>query len=606
MSSGRHPHAAQPDDDARSPYTGRRASEPAPEHSVQAPILKGARTSPFPPPPPDHDPLDADAQPTMPMSARRIVSRIRDIHPEARTLKMPTVAPAPRPVEAPPAPRPSMGPPSVSTLPMPAAMSIPPPVTVATPEPAPAPVPAPVSVPVPAPASVPVPTPLSVPVAAPLSVPAHVSMPVSVPASVPVPAIATPPPPSPSRVDAILDQGPTPLEPLRPRVRRTDLAVTRLLPTVQARARSIHPAVLVFMGVIACGLAASAAYVLQRGRAPEAVSPTPEDGFWRAPTAPQQLALDGATRAWAQQIVSRQSADGSFSASAGAPTSGLDTAQQFTALLASHGLGVIMPPDLQLRTLAALDHARMQTGWAGPALTLQTRRPSATATAWAALASAYLARHSHDENARQRVRIARDVLVRAQLADGTFPEDLGGGVTEGSPAATVMAAWALIESEAIDPASRATTAPARERALGWLRHNLSDPVLGGVPGLSEQALWVVWRSRKALQDRRADDTMIATRLARVMLTRCSPSLDPHAGCARPTTDATTPWIPWTALATAAMLQDPQDLFDVTTRASLSALMDWTLGRFEAERVEIMAGDSSSLAVWLFASSELQR
>lgn len=382
--------------------------------------------------------------------------------------------------------------------------------------------------------------------------------------------------------------------------------MTRLLPAVQARARSIHPAVLVFMGVIACGLAASAAYVLQRGRSPEAVTTPPDDGVWRAPTAQQQVALDGATRAWAQQIVSRQSGDGSFSASAGAPTSGLDTAQQFTALLASHGLGVIMPADLQLRTLGALDHARMQSGWAGPAATPQSRRPSATATSWAALASAYLARHSHDENARQRVRIARDVLVRAQLADGTFSEDLSAGSTESSPAATVMAAWALIEAEAIDPASRATTAPARERTLGWLRHNLSEPVLGGVPGLSEQALWVVWRSRKTLQDRSADDTMIATRLARVMLTRCSPSLDPRAGCARPTTDAATPWIPWTALATAAMLQDPQNLFDATTRASLSALMDWTLGRFEVERAEILAGDSSSLAVWLFASSELQR
>jgi hypothetical protein len=67
-------------------------------------------------------------------------------------------------------------------------------------------------------------------------------------------------------------------------------------------------------------------------------------------------------------------------------------------------------------------------------------------------------------------------------------------------------------------------------------------------------------------------------------------------------------IPWFALlvATAALLQDPQSSFDVTTRASLSALMDWTLGRFEVERAEITAGDSSSLAMWLFASSELQR
>ncbi len=380
-------------------------------------------------------------------------------------------------------------------------------------------------------------------------------------------------------------------------------ALTTVLPVVSVKpAQGVSMTTIAIAGALSLGLTIAAGYVLLHRRVPEAVvahhttTATPPPPPAGALTATDRSALRACSARWSPALLSHQNADGGFGPTAGAPSSGNDTAQVFAALLRGHVSGAIVAPERQLQVLRALDASRLPTGWSAAPSNSPQARASTSATAWAAIAFSLMAEESHAETARARVRIARDALVAAQRPDGSFSDDMLPTSRAPSDAATALATWGLLAARRAAPSPDARADAAATRASTWVAMRITS---GALPtGLDALSFWSLWQGRELSPDTRRETDALAPDFARSLLSRCPAA----TGC-----PANIPsWEPWTSLAVASILRAPPSSVDAATRASLASLQELTLARFSRAREQVAAAPSPALAPWLLAAAELQR
>jgi serine/threonine-protein kinase len=379
--------------------------------------------------------------------------------------------------------------------------------------------------------------------------------------------------------------------------RRPDAhALTAMLPVVTVKpAQGVSMTTIAIAGALSLGLTLAAGYVLLHRRlaasepAPPAAEPVAQG---LAPA--ERAALRACAARWSPALLTRQNPDGGFGASGNAPTTGLDTGVAFVALLRGHVTGAVVAPERQLQVLRALVGARLARGWSPSSEAPAQRQATATATAWAAIAYSLMAQESRAETARARVRIARDALVAAQRSDGSFADDMAPGAARASDAASVLAAWALVEAKRADPAT--DNAAARGRATGWLTRQVSASAFP--TGLDALAWWTLSQARAHDPAPDAAFAAATTTFARTLIARCPADRGCPAGVAS--------WEPWTALSLQALLRAPPTDLGAPTRAALASLLSLTLARFSRAREAVAAAPAPALAPWLFAAAELQR
>jgi eukaryotic-like serine/threonine-protein kinase len=378
-------------------------------------------------------------------------------------------------------------------------------------------------------------------------------------------------------------------------------ALTTVLPVVSVKpAQGISMTVIAIAGALSLGLTIAAGYVLLHRRVPESVSnnvtqrtPSPTS---RGLAVADRSALRACASQWSAALLAHQNTDGGFGANAGAPTSGIDTAQAFAALLRGHVSGAVVAPERQLQVLRALDASRLPTGWSAAPTGASQPRASTAATSWAAIAFSLMADESRAETARARVRIARDALVAAQRPDGSFSDEMTPSATASSDAASALATWGLLAAHRAAPATGGPADAAATRAEAWLTARLRSGVLPtGVDALS---FWALWQGRERSPAARAETDALAPVFARALLSRCPAD----RGCSADVPS----WEPWTALALASLLREPPSSLDGPTRASLTALHELTLARFTRARAQLSDAPSPALSPWLLAAAELQR
>ncbi len=385
-------------------------------------------------------------------------------------------------------------------------------------------------------------------------------------------------------------------------IRRPDPhALTTVLPVVSVKpAQGISMTTIAIAGALSVGLTIAAGYVLLHRRIPEALAPhtavtapTPTSGGL---TVTDRSTLRACAAAWSPSLLAQQNADGGFGATRGAPSTGLDTAQAFAALLRGHVTGAVVAPERQLQILHALDTSRLPGGWSATPTSAARAHASTSATAWAAVAFSLMAEESHAETARARVRIARDALVAAQRPDGSFSDDMLPAAPSASDAATALATWGLIAAHQAAPSEDARTTAALSHARAWLSMRITS---GALPtGLDALAFWALWQGRSLDAAARTEVDALAPEFARELLTRCPA----RTGC-----PANIPsWEPWTGLAVTSLLRAPPSALDGATRTQLEALEALTLARFASARAAVSAATPPAIAPWLLAAAELQR
>ena len=330
---------------------------------------------------------------------------------------------------------------------------------------------------------------------------------------------------------------------------------------------------------------------------------------------------EGATRAclaWVDALASAQHPDGTFGFERHREGHGWTTGQELFALARADGAcGRAARHEVALRRGAAgLATFRSEQGYRGADA---DEGPAETgSTAWAVLAFVAVAERLDDPALRERALDARRALLGARTPDGGFRLLPGEPSWPAHPYATVMALWALGESEALERSPEAIEA--RRAAAAWVRSALSedgDRSMRAIAGLAEQATWVLLRAGAPS----AQDGALFEELARSLVARCELA---EGGCRRAIDDDgaielarghelgagergpnfITHWHPWATLASAALADEatlPDDL-----RAELAWVARWGAGEMDRGAAPLRTAASYRLAEYLFVASELAK
>jgi serine/threonine protein kinase len=335
-------------------------------------------------------------------------------------------------------------------------------------------------------------------------------------------------------------------------------------------------------------------------------SPAAKPSSARSSSAMPSNAMIDACELFARSLAASQRPDGSFAALVYNRPTGGETAQVLYALLTAQPRCHAPDPSVTVKGLAALERMRSPRGWSWQSLDEHRLYDSPTATAWAVLALTEAARA--DASLRPRLVTARDLLVQSQLADGGFPQSIGGdSLVQPAVYATVLSLFALVEAEAVETNPAATAA--RKRAAEWVTRSLrvpSDDSVRAVAGLEEQVAWVLRRAGQL------DDALAGT-LAADLLSRCSlkdgscrPSLSRNGKLLVQTRQGQAAdvmvmfWNPWARLAAAALRDEP--LLPAATRAQLGETVASIDAEVLAAPSAIAAKDAFELAEYLIAAA----
>jgi serine/threonine protein kinase len=408
------------------------------------------------------------------------------------------------------------------------------------------------------------------------------------------------------------------------------VAATRAASPAALRSQSQKPkrgtvSALVIALIAVSGLASVLVVLRRQGKelpSLPASSGTVSDGAVSKLSSSERAVLDGVCRSWTQALLIRQHVDGSFAGSLHDEPSGWDTAQHLTALLRAEQVCHALDPALSMRAFQALARDHVRDGWAGDRDQRGRAHASTVANAWAVLAYVERSAKGGDETSRRTAIEARDIIISAQLPNGSFPLGAEAEAPRSPSAyATIMALWALVESEALAPTTRAVAA--RRAAARWLRAALRDstdkPPLRSVPGLAEHATFVLLRLRKVVADVDLDDASLMTVLAQDLLSRCSLDVQ-RRSCTRPMYEdgivtyaiavksepmvMVMHWFPWAILAARTLLEDQSLLLDPTLRKDVSSLLHWGVSEIKAAQSSLAAETGYKLAEHLFAASAL--
>ena len=184
--------------------------------------------------------------------------------------------------------------------------------------------------------------------------------------------------------------------------------------------------------------------------------------------------------------------------------------------------------------------------------------------------------------------------------------------------ATVMSAWAMLEAARIEATPELVAA--RTRALQWIRRSLADiadpNAVRRVPGLAEEAIWVLWQGHRLASDSAPEDTALAASVAQDILARCAPVTSPSFRCGQENfengsvvlegPEATEPttlelfWLPWALLAASEVSADWTVPFDEGTRGTLHAMSLWARTYLSEMRVSILRENAPMFGEFLFA------
>lgn len=320
--------------------------------------------------------------------------------------------------------------------------------------------------------------------------------------------------------------------------------------------------------------------------------------------------------AWIDALASAQHPDGTFGFERQREGHGWTTGQELFALARADGAcGASPRHTVALRRGAAgLERFRTEGGYRGAGA--EGGAVETGASAWAVLALVAIAERLDDAALRERALEARGALLTARTADGGFRLLPGEPAWPAHPYATMLALWALAESESLDRSAEAIAA--RRAASAWLESALreeGDRAMRATAGLGEQATWVLLRVR-ALTGEEPDAALLAP-LARSILARCDLE---GGGCRRPIDgdgaialdrgtgeggpNFITHWHPWATLASAAL--SAEDTLPGEARAELASVARWGAGEMDRGRAPLRTAASYRLAEYLFVASELAR
>src|SRR6185312_3626939 len=317
-----------------------------------------------------------------------------------------------------------------------------------------------------------------------------------------------------------------------------------------------------------------------------------------------------ACRTWVGELARRQLPDGSFTGESHRPPTGWDTGQELAALEVASSCAPVAPLALESAT-HALVRLRLPGGWIGPSRVGDL--PSSAADAWAALALATAARR--DSSARDAAMDARKLLLSIQGPDGGFGYN---GRDDASTYATMLAAWALLEGERLDPApaSRAARVAAFEHLRAVFRS--SPDTVRAVACFEEQLLWVLTNARAESADERGGDDVLQAG-AKDVIARCALDRQTRA-CTKPVYEESwvrlidgddqrgkvlEVWHPWAGAFADALARSDVAL-DADVRADLQTIAGWSLGVMGGSVDALAALPEYELAEYLLATSSLAR
>jgi hypothetical protein len=331
----------------------------------------------------------------------------------------------------------------------------------------------------------------------------------------------------------------------------------------------------------------------------------PEDGDPQVLSSADRAIATRACRVWSRAIAASQRPDGSFGLERHRQGFGWTTGQELYSLAhAADGCGAPMTERSRTRGLAALERFRTENGYEGVA---RGQGGESAATAWALLAL------SETEAEPAHITRALALLLASQHDDGGFTlleTDRGP-----STYPTVLALWALSSAAPAD----ARASEARRSAADWVRARLrARRGLREIAGLSEQAVFALWRARSLEDDPPATDRALFADLARTMIARCAYSTA-QGRCTRPfdadgefdllddpqrTPNFRAFWLPWSMLTSYALASDRALGLDPEL---VRGLLDITRSalRYVGRAMELLsAAPAYQLSEYLHAATEI--
>lgn len=318
-----------------------------------------------------------------------------------------------------------------------------------------------------------------------------------------------------------------------------------------------------------------------------------------------------ACAAWVRALAAAQRPDGSFGVESQRRPQAWATAQAVAALsIASRSCQVDTRAPVE-RGVEALRVMYVNREWGDH----PDNHSDSAMTAWATLALGSAAESM--PTARPDALAARAVLVTLQREDGSFVFDAKKDRIEADAYSTTIALWALSSLEAREPSPTATQA--RSRSAAWLRRALvldrAEPPLRAVPGLVEQALWVLLYTREKTGDAEPGDAVLFADLAKGIADRCGLQGEGASrSCSRPVhtvgdvrladdePNFSTLWFPWVFASTFAASTDTFIALDPALQGDLGVIASWASQEIDRGAASLAGGANYKLAEQILAVS----
>ena len=360
--------------------------------------------------------------------------------------------------------------------------------------------------------------------------------------------------------------------------------------------------------------------------------------------------LATACRTWSAALGQQQESNGGFR---GMPygwhgAGAYDTGQALSGLLPSAQTGYGMfDEERQRRAIRALQQYTLH--WKRDVVLAESYQEAEEAffiegkgeepaltigVAWATIAFSRYWTWTKDIESRDHARRLQNIILGAQLDDGSFqfaadPDN----TNQPSAYATTLALWALVESDRLllDPSERQDLSAARRRSANWIRQSLADELPYSehttsrtVAGLAEQATWVLCRARAIGDDSEVSqqEQHLLGMIADDIIQRCSmQDLSTHVCVTGADLNGVIPkgrgarghvfvmfWRPWAMLASYRLMKDRRAPLDGRVRLSLKWAIESLVQQMCGDNGLVIAAQARTsrfeVAEHLFAVSEI--